>query len=47
MQRLADVVAGYFVVGVVIAAAATFFAWGLWGPEPSWVHGLVLSLIHI
>jgi Cu+-exporting ATPase len=41
MQRMADVVAGWFVVGVVIAAAATFFAWGLWGPQPSWVHGLV------
>ena len=41
MQRMADVVAGYFVVGVVIAAAATFFAWGWLGPEPAWVHGLV------
>lgn len=41
MQRMADVVAGYFVVGVVIAAAATFFAWGVLGPEPAWVHGLV------
>ncbi len=41
MQRMADVVAGYFVIGVVVAALATFFAWGLWGPEPSWVFGLI------
>jgi Cu+-exporting ATPase len=41
MQRMADVVAGYFVIGVVVGALATFFAWGLWGPEPSWVYGLI------
>jgi Cu+-exporting ATPase len=41
MQRLADVVAGYFVVGVVAIALLTFFAWGLFGPEPSWVFGLI------
>ncbi len=41
MQRMADVVAGWFVLGVVAAAVATFFAWGVWGPPPSWVHGLV------
>ncbi len=41
MQRMADQVAGYFVMGVVGVAVATFFAWGLLGPEPSWVHGLI------
>ena len=41
MQRMADVVAGYFVVGVVGIALLTFFAWGLFGPEPSWVYGLI------
>lgn len=41
MQRLADVVAGYFVVGVVSVAVLTFFAWGLWGPSPGWVFGLI------
>ncbi len=41
MQRMADVVAGYFVVAVALAALATFFAWGVFGPEPSWVHGLI------
>lgn len=41
MQRMADQVAGYFVVGVVVAALLTFFGWGFFGPEPSWVHGLI------
>ncbi len=41
MQRLADVVAGWFVVGVAAVALLTLFAWGLFGPEPSWAHGVV------
>ena len=41
MQRMADVVAGYFVMVVVSIAVLTFFIWGLWGPEPSWVFGLI------
>ena len=41
MQRMADQVAGYFVVGVVGAALLTFVGWGLFGPEPSWVYGLI------
>ena len=41
MQRMADSVAGYFVYGVVAAALLTFFGWGLFGPEPSWVYGLI------
>ena len=41
MQRMADRVAGYFVVTVVAIAVLTFFAWGLLGPEPRWVHGLI------
>jgi Cu+-exporting ATPase len=41
MQRMADVVAGYFVVTVVAVALLTFFAWGFFGPEPSWVFGLI------
>jgi len=41
MQRMADQVAGYFVVAVVAVAIITFLAWGLFGPEPSWVYGLV------
>jgi Cu+-exporting ATPase len=41
MQRLADVVAGYFVVVVISIALLTFFGWGFFGPEPSWVFGLI------
>jgi Cu+-exporting ATPase len=44
MQRMADQVAGYFVVGVVVATLLTFFGWGVFGPEPSWVHGLINSV---
>ena len=45
MQRMADTVAGYFVLGVVSIALLTFFGWGLFGPqsatESSWVYGLI------
>jgi P-type Cu+ transporter len=41
LQRVADAVAGYFVVTVVAIAVITFFVWGLIGPEPSWVFGLI------
>ena len=41
MQRMADVVAGYFVTIVVIIAIATLIGWGVFGPEPSWVYGFV------
>ena len=41
MQRMADTVAGVFVVGVVGVALLTFFGWGLFGPKPSWVFGLI------
>ena len=41
MQRMADTVAAYFVYGVVGVALLTCFAWGFFGPEPSWVYGLI------
>ncbi|MDQ6881055.1 MAG: heavy metal translocating P-type ATPase [Pseudomonadota bacterium] len=41
MQRMADVVAGYFVAIVVGIALLTFFVWGFAGPQPSWVYGLI------
>ncbi len=41
MQRMADQVAGYFVVAVVGIALLTFLGWGLFGPEPSWVYALI------
>jgi Cu+-exporting ATPase len=41
MQRMADVVAAYFVAAVGAVAITTFFVWGLFGPEPSWVYGFI------
>ena len=41
MQRMADRVAGYFVVTVVLVALAAFFAWGFFGGEQGWVYGLI------
>lgn len=41
MQRMADLVAGYFVMAVVVIAVATLFVWGIFGPQPSWVYGLI------
>jgi Cu+-exporting ATPase len=41
IQKLADVVAGYFVPIVVGAAALAFLIWALWGPAPRMAHAVV------
>jgi Cu+-exporting ATPase len=41
IQKLADVVAGYFVPIVVGISALTFAIWALWGPDPRLAHALV------
>ena len=41
IQRLADVVASYFVPAVVLVAIVTFTVWALFGPEPRLAHALV------
>ncbi len=41
MQRMADKVAFWFVLAVLAIAVVTLFAWGLFGPEPSWTYGVV------
>ena len=44
MQRLADKVAGVFVLAVIGIAVVTFVVWGLVGPAPSWGHAIVNSV---
>jgi len=41
IQKLADIVAGYFVQAVVGIAGLTFFVWAWVGPEPRMVYALV------
>ncbi|UCH49382.1 MAG: heavy metal translocating P-type ATPase [Betaproteobacteria bacterium] len=41
IQRLADVVSGWFVPIVVLVAAATFVVWSVVGPEPRLAYALV------
>ena len=41
IQKLADVVASYFVPAVVMVALSAFFAWWLFGPEPSLAYAVV------
>ena len=41
MQRMADKVAFWFVLAVFGVALATFFCWGLFGPEPSWTYAVL------
>jgi len=41
IQRLADVVAGYFVPVVVLAAAVTFAIWAIFGPDPAMAYAII------
>ena len=41
IQRLVDVVSAYFVPAVILAAIATAFTWGSWGPEPRMAYAIV------
>jgi P-type Cu+ transporter len=41
VQRLADLVATYFVEIVVAVAVVTAIVWGVWGPEPRLAYALV------
>ena len=41
IQRLADVVASYFVPAVLLSAVITFVVWAIYGPQPHFAHALV------
>ncbi len=44
IQKLADVVAGYFVPTVVVAAVAAFIAWSIWGPDPAMAYAFIAAV---
>ncbi|NOQ81190.1 MAG: heavy metal translocating P-type ATPase, partial [Methylophaga sp.] len=41
IQKLVDLVAGYFVPAVVFTALLTLLVWWLWGPEPRVAHAII------
>jgi Cu+-exporting ATPase len=41
IQKLADIVASYFVQIIVAAAVITFVIWSLFGPEPRFAHAII------
>ena len=44
IQKLADVVAKYFVPIVVLVSLTTFGIWAIWGPEPAYMYGFVNAI---
>lgn len=44
LQRLADRVAGVFVLAVIGIAAVTFLVWGVIGPDPSWGYAITTAV---
>jgi P-type Cu+ transporter len=41
MQRLADSVSFWFVLGVLLISLSTLLVWGWLGPEPSWTYAVL------
>jgi Cu+-exporting ATPase len=41
IQRLADVVSGYFVPAVILVAVVTFVVWAIVGPEPRMAYAII------
>ncbi len=41
IQKIADVVAGWFVPAVILSAIVTFIIWSVFGPEPRLAHAMI------
>lgn len=44
IQRMADIVSGWFVPAVLAIAVAAFIAWAIWGPPPALAYGLIAAV---
>lgn len=44
IQRLADIVSGWFVPAVILVAAVAFVAWLIFGPVPAFSYGLIAAV---
>ncbi len=44
IQRLADIVASWFVPAVIAVAVAAFAAWMVWGPSPAFSYALIAAV---
>jgi len=44
IQRLADIVAAYFVPAVILISGVTFFVWAFMGPEPRMAYAIVNAI---
>jgi P-type Cu+ transporter len=44
IQRMADVVSGWFVPTVIVVAVVSFIAWAVWGPAPALAYGLIAAV---
>jgi len=44
IQRLADIVSGWFVPAVILVAVVAFIAWMMFGPSPAFAYALVAAV---
>ena len=44
IQRMADLVSGYFVPAVIAVAVLAFIGWAVWGPAPALAYGLIAAV---
>ncbi|MCL4229441.1 heavy metal translocating P-type ATPase [Candidatus Dependentiae bacterium] len=44
IQKLVDIISGYFVPAVVILALLSGIIWFFWGPEPAYLHALTIMV---